>query len=109
MKTIIVPKDKEADILLDTDEAAAEQLITISFNDTEFKELWDAGIFHLINEMTNSLIDVYEDDAIKEKYKLQLVLDSNIFEISVATDKLSQIKTLFQEALQRNTGVYFYF
>ncbi|ACU61600.1 hypothetical protein [Chitinophaga pinensis] len=109
MRSIIVPKDREADILLDTDEATPEQLIIISFDNAEFKELWDAGIFHLINEMTNSLIDVYEDDAIREKYKLQLVLDSKIFDIPVATDKLKQIKNLFQEALQRDTGVYFYF
>ncbi|TWV92006.1 hypothetical protein [Chitinophaga pinensis] len=109
MRSIIVPKDKEADILLDTDEATPEQLITLSFDNTEFKELWDAGIFQLINELTESLIDVYEDDAITEKQKLQLVLSSDIFEISVTTDKLKQIKTLFQEALQRGTGVYFYF
>lgn len=109
MRCIIVPKDKEADVLLDYDEASSDQLLTLYFDNAEFKELWDAGVFSAINEIAESMIDVYEDDGITDRYKLQQVINSDIFNKKLSTNKLDQIKVLFEEALKRETGIYFYF
>lgn len=108
-RLITVPKDKDAEHALDYDEATAEQLIEIELNPTEFRELWLAGVFDVMNELTNAMIDDYEDAEIVKREELESVLNSDVFTRNVATDKLAQIKVLFQEALDRGTGVYFFF
>ncbi|MBW8687011.1 hypothetical protein [Chitinophaga rhizophila] len=111
MRRIVVPKDKDAEILLDNNEALPHQLLEVVFeqNDIDFSELWHAGVFKEMNRIAGCIIDVYEDDGITDKEKLQEIIASEIFGTKVKTDKLSQIKMLFIEALQRETGVYFYF
>ncbi|SFM92224.1 hypothetical protein SAMN05428949_1320 [Chitinophaga sp. YR627] len=108
-KIITVPKDKDSEVALDYDTATTEQLIEVFLDQTEFMELYRAGFFQELNFIADALIDEYESEAITDKEKIQLVLDSDIFNKPVLVDKLNQIKNLFQEALQRNTGVYFYF
>ncbi|QHS58576.1 hypothetical protein [Chitinophaga agri] len=111
MKTriITVPIDKEAQYELDYDRAEPHQLIEIMIDQSEFKELDSAGVFDRINEIADAMIDDYEDDGIVEKEKLQKVLASDVFDIPVTTNKLKELKSLFIEALQRGTGVFFYF
>lgn len=104
-----VPKDKAAEHALDYDEAEPNQLIEIEMNETEFEALYAAGVFDAINEMTDAMIRDYEDAEIVKREELELVLNSDVFSKPVATDKLAQIKVLFQEALERGTGVYFFF
>lgn len=106
---IAVPKDKDAEIDLDYGRATSEQLFEIHMTPSEYEELEEKGVFDHINEIADAMIRDYEDDAITEKEKLEQVLGSDVFDQHVSTDKLLLLKTLFQEALQRNTGVYFYF
>ena len=108
-RLITVPKDKAAEHALDYNEAERDQLIEIEINPTEFEELDDAGVFDAMNEITDAMIDDYEDAEIVKKEELERVLNSDIFSKSVTTDKLAQIKLLFQEALERGTGVYLFF
>ncbi|MBS0032458.1 hypothetical protein ACTJJ0_34635 [Chitinophaga sp. 22321] len=107
-KTIVVPKDQEAKRALDYDKATSEQLIELVLDETEFKKLWGTGFFELINNIAEVNIDNYEDEAVEEKEKLEKVLASEIFTITII-DKVKQIKSLFEEALKRKTGVYFFF
>jgi len=107
-RTIAVPKDNEASILLNYDRATSEQLIEVELSETEFKKLWKTGFFGSINSIADVNIDDYEDESIKEKEKLEKVLASNIFSSNVS-DRINQIKSLFEEALKRGTGIYFYF
>ncbi len=111
MKTrlIEVPKDKEAEHLLDYNEAADDQLIRISLTNPEFSELWKIGFFNELNEMTDAMIDDFEDAKIVEKEELENVLSSDVFNMPVSNDILDRLKVLFQEALERGTGVYFFF
>ena len=108
-KCITVPKDKEAEEALDFAEATPDQLIELFLTDEEVDELLLAGVFDIMNEITGAMIDDYESAEIVEKEKLELVLESDAFTKNAAIDKLAQIKLLFQEALERGTGVYFFF
>ncbi|PSL26314.1 hypothetical protein [Chitinophaga ginsengisoli] len=111
MKTrlIEVPKDKEAEYALDYNEATEDQLIRIYLTSPEFIELWNIGFFNELNEMTGAMIDDFEDAKIVEKEDLENILDSDVFNMPVSNDILDRLKVLFQEALERGTGVYFFF
>jgi len=108
-RLIEVPIDKEAEYALDYDEATPEQLIQLSLTSLEFIELWDTGFFNALNEMTMAMIDDYEEAEIVEKEDLEKVLNSDVFNLPVSNDILDRLKLLFQEALERGTGVYFFF
>ncbi|MFX1705970.1 hypothetical protein PV783_18530 [Chitinophaga sp. CC14] len=107
-KTIVVPKNKDAEIALDYDRATPEQLIEMTLDETMFKELWEAGIFDRINNIAGVNIDIYEDEYIAEIEKLEKVLASDIFTANLI-DSVKRIKSLFEEAVKRETGIYFYF
>jgi hypothetical protein len=104
-KKIIVPKNREAEITLDNDTASSEQLIEWNLTDDEFYRLWNSGIFILINEISNSLIDDYEDEHIKD---LNLISDS-LIEIKKIPGIPLQIIKMFEEALMYKTSIHFYF
>ncbi|WP_149695813.1 hypothetical protein [Chitinophaga sp. CF418] len=108
-KTVTVPKDKDAENALDYDEATPDQLLEVLLTDEEFDELWAAGVFDIMNEITGAMIDYFESAEIVEKEKLEKVLESDAFTKDAVVDKLAQIKVLFEEALERGTGVYFFF
>ncbi|PWV56098.1 hypothetical protein [Chitinophaga sp. S165] len=108
-RIISVPKDKDAEHALDYNEATPDQLIEIELTPAEFEDLYRAGVFDDMNEITDAMIDDYEYAAIVKTEELEGVLNSDIFNKDVANDKLAQIKVLFQEALERGTGVYFFF
>lgn len=108
-KLIIVPKDKQAEHDLDYDKASPEQLIEIRLTSDELYELDKAGVFDYMNEVSNAMIDDFESAEITIKEHLLQIFNSKIFDTPIHTEKLKQIRSLFQEALDRNTGVYFYF
>jgi hypothetical protein len=108
-KFLTVPKNKDAEHALDYAQATADQCIEVSMTDAEYHELWAAKIFNMMNELTDAMIDDFESAEIVDPEKLRKVLNSDIFDRKVNTDKLQQIKRLFEEALERGTGVYFYF
>lgn len=110
-KIISVPKNKDAEIALDYNQATEDQLIEISLSDEEFSELWNEGIFSLINDIAGTNIDDFEDDNIIDKEKIKKIIDklSYIQKSGLLKNKLGQIITLFEEAFIRGTGVYFYF
>ncbi|ASZ09877.1 hypothetical protein KTO58_26550 [Chitinophaga pendula] len=107
-KYIVVPKNQEAMDALNYDNATPEQLIEIVLTDQEFQILSDKDFFQSINTIATVNIDIYEDDSIKDREELERVLKSDIFKIEYI-DKIKQIRILFEEALERATGVFFYF
>jgi len=112
-RVITVPKDKYAEKSLDYDEANENQLIDFHLTDTDFKLLWDNGLFTLINDAGNSNIDDYEDDSVKGVINIENVINAlKVKQVSIAGELVSsveKIRNLFEEALERGTGVYFYF
>ena len=115
MKTrvITVPQNKKAMIALDFDEAKDEDLIQFSLNEVEFKKLWDYNFFMTINNLVDVNIDDYEDENILDNKKLKKIIESNVFDNPIYDDEILptiiNIKNLFFEALNRQTGVFFFF
>lgn len=107
-RIIIVPKDKNAAEDLNYNNAAPDQLLKVTLNEDEFNELWRSGFFERINSITGANIDNYEDECIIVNEELQKVIASGIFTEN-GIDKMEQIKLLFEEAVKRGTGIYFYF
>jgi hypothetical protein len=108
-KLIVVPKDKQAEADLDYNRASPEQLIEIRLTDVEFNALDAAGVFNSMNEITDAMIDEFESAEITREELLKQVLTSAVFDLSDTNDKLKLIRNLFQEAIERGTGVYFFF
>jgi hypothetical protein len=110
---ITAPKDSEAEKDLDLDEAKSEQLIEVILDDIDFKTLWENGFFESINTMVNSNIDDYESESICGSEKLKEIISSSIFDSELFNEhlskKVSEIRNIFLEAINRGTGVYFFF
>lgn len=108
----MVPKTAHAEKLLDFDEALTEDLYELYLSDIEFGLLWKNGFFKLINETVDVNIDDYEDTNIKGIETLSKVIEVIQLEQSWDDDcdyLVKKILKLFAEAIQRDTGVYFYF
>lgn len=110
---ITVPKDHEAEMALDLDVAKSEQLIEIVLDDIEFKTLKESGFFKSINSIAGSNIDDYESESIIGSEELNKVAISSIFTNKLFDENLSkkvnEIRNVFFEAINRETGVYFFF
>tara|TARA_Y100000768_G_C23811926_1_gene602240 strand:- start:372 stop:713 length:342 start_codon:yes stop_codon:yes gene_type:complete len=110
-RVITVPKDKIAEKALDFDEATKEQLIELSITEEEFLFMYQNGIIELINKEGGTNIDDFEDDSVTGKESLGRVIKAlNLRGNLNAHDELIQnVSNLFNEAINRGTGVYFYF
>lgn len=112
-RTIIVPKDKVAEVALDYNEASKDQLIEFQLNDDEMYLLFEEGVFDLVNDVADIIIDAYEDDYVAGKEALEKVL-SALEKFNMDTPpRINTLTTrlieLFKEAIARDTGVYFFF
>ncbi len=111
-KLITVPKDADAQRLLDYDRCPAEQLIELVLHDDQrFDRLWNTGVFEKLNMKTGSMIDDFEEDHIKGLYNLKSGLEvvTAVTQKNPEVSELSVLENLFNEAIQRKTGVFFYF
>lgn len=112
-RIVIVPKDKNAGYALDYNEATKDQLIEFVLEEDKMHLLFKAGVFELINNIGNIIIDDYEDDHIAGKEKLQKVrMALEVFNQKtdiVVKPLVKKLVSLFEEAIKRDTGVYFYF
>lgn len=109
---IVTPKDKRAEELLDFNEAGYHDLFQLVLSGSQFYQLDAFGVFSDLNNMLGCLIDDFEDDAITNKQQLEKGLkyfkkarlkDDSIQEL------IEEIISLFEEAVKRETGVYFFF
>jgi hypothetical protein len=112
-REIIVPKDVEAMIALDFDQATDAQLLKLDFKQDEFDKLWHLGLFESINKIAGTLIDLAEDDNITDLNKLNEILESSLLDKVQYSSELApivdQMRRLFIEAREKKTGVFFYF
>ncbi|WP_129020225.1 hypothetical protein [Edaphocola flava] len=112
-KIITVPKDRNAMDALDFDQANENQLLELRISKEDFDDIWKVGLFQEINQIINSNIDIAEDESINDIESLQKLLDSNIFSRADYTPRQTEIinhlKNLIIAAVDRNTGIFFYF
>lgn len=66
MKTISVPKNKEALDRLDYNKTEEGDLFEVFLDDDVFDELSKLGFFQVINKFAHSNIDNFEDDVLAE-------------------------------------------
>ncbi|AKH93444.1 MULTISPECIES: hypothetical protein [Elizabethkingia] len=104
-KTIVVPKNKEAEIALDYDTATPDQVIELILSNDEFNKLWSKGVFSLINSISQSNIDDFEDEHIID---LNLIYNS-CRELKKNFNDISEIIKMFELALMYRTSIHFYF
>jgi hypothetical protein len=107
-KLVAVPKTQEALRQLALDQAASSSLIEWVLTDLEFAELWQSGVFTKINGACGTMIDDFEAEHIVNIEELRhcAAVVSALKSLSPA---LGQLDVLVQEALQRKTGIFFYF
>lgn len=104
-KIIIVPINKEAELKLDYDTASPNELIEIRLNESEFNILWKKGVFDLINQTCNSMIDNYEYEKIND-----LILIKNTYnQLNKTYSEYNNIINIFRTALELKTSIHFYF
>lgn len=109
-RVITVPKDKIAEMSLSFDKATKEQLIELSITEEEFLFLYQKGIFELINLTIGTNIDDFEDDAVTGKDNLSKIIRVlNLRGNLNNNESIKSLSKLFYEAVDRDTGVYFYF
>ncbi|PUB24724.1 hypothetical protein C8J95_1202 [Elizabethkingia sp. YR214] len=104
-KTIVVPKNKEAEISLDYDTATPDQIIELILSNDEFDKLWSKGIFSLINRISQSNIDDFEDEHITD---LNLI-HSSFQELKKISNDIPEVVKMFELALMFKTSIHFYF
>jgi hypothetical protein len=112
-REIIVPKTKEAEFALDYDEATADQLDTLFLTKKYYHEFWSSGILDLLNELSpQSLIADYENACINDPNILATILaafkSKQGFSSTLAPELTEEFIGVFEKALERKTGVYFY-
>ena len=75
----------------------------------EMNNLWDKGLFDLINNIAGIIIDGYEEDLIDNIEDLKKVLEEIENHVEFNDEYSLQIKKLFQEAIERKTEINFVF
>ncbi|MBE9463669.1 hypothetical protein ACFP1I_32120 [Dyadobacter subterraneus] len=113
MKVTCVPINLSAVERLNYDINETNDLIEMDLDDKMLQRLFEIGFFEKINAISGALIDYFEDEHIVGIPAITKVLNSNIldnagYDIELH-DVLGEIKSLFQEAFDRGTGVFFYF
>lgn len=112
-RVVIVPKNLQAEIELDSDEASDSQLFALPIVEEDFHFLCQSGIIDIINISGEANIDDFEDDSVRGTKNLKKVIkaltDLDNSEINEQQQILiGHLVRLFTEGLKRNTGVYFY-
>ncbi len=113
MKLICVPLDNDAMKRLDFDENLPGDLMEIIITEQVYSELERCNFFAQINKLADANIDSFEDDCITDQEALKTVIESSFFKKLVCNSStisvVTQIEKMFIEAINRGTGVFFYF
>ena len=108
MKVICVPLSKGAMKRLDTDSCTDNDLREVSIGEEEYDRLWNSGIFDQLNAKLDILIDDYEDEIITFE-KLELAIEIVREHPQGESDWFRPMRELMEVALERKTGLYFFF
>ncbi|WP_085586514.1 MULTISPECIES: hypothetical protein [unclassified Pseudomonas] len=110
MKVISVPLSLDAMHRLDIDESLPGDLEELSLTEETFRELSNTGLFDKLNSELGKIIDEYEDESIQDQGDLAVSLKI-LEDISNKTyiEELSKISNLIKIAIDKKTGIFFYF
>jgi len=111
MRQIVVPLDSAAMKRLDYDEAGDAELRTLELGDAAYDALWQCGIVEKLNDTLGTVIDDYEDESIEGEPSLQAAVSLVEDELESHPDcaPLRRLRELIGLALEKKTGIFFYF
>ena len=104
-KIIVVPKNSEAAHALDYNQAHPDQLVEWILTAEEFDQLWNDGVFSLLNAMANTLIDDFEYEYITD---LEVLADI-VKELKESGIQAPHIIELLELAIGYKTSIHFFF
>lgn len=109
MKTIRVPKTKDAMALLDTDECPAELVHALELPDDVFKALWQTDLLFKLSNELDVWIDDYESGDIVglEAIRMGRTICEKHIALNPELQVLRQILGLFDLAEKYDTCVCF--
>ncbi|MGR3965425.1 hypothetical protein FW800_13345 [Pseudomonas sp. 910_23] len=110
MKLICTPLTGEAMFLLDLNACPNDQMERVVLTSIEHQQLLKSGIYEEINDSLKKIIDDYEDEHINTSEELNEML--RILKkksLPENPELLEKIIHLTQLAIDRKTGVFFYF
>ena len=111
MKIISVPLSVDAMNRLDFNEVQPGDVREIELDRSQYEFAFESGLFDALNDQLGIMIDDYEDESIKDIQKLKLgveIIGNAKINIKYAScfDELEQ---LFKLALEKQTGIFFFF
>ena len=110
MKTICVPLTIEAMRLLDINDCPDHLLESTSLTEEEHEQLLEARALEKINNTIGKIIDEYEDESITTPKELKETLQILKTHLNTKNSKiLNKIIHLNALAINRNTGLFFFF
>lgn len=104
-KIITVPKDKETEQALDYDYAMPEQLVELELTAEAFDKLWNNGGFSLIDKISGTIIDEFEEEHITNLDTVDKVLEA----LRESRHCPENVINMFEQALAYKTRIHFYF
>lgn len=102
VRYIMVPENKVAQ---------DQEQLELKLKEKAFAILWDSQLFAEIGSHANTTIENYEDSEITDKQLLEAVLKSGLFDNAkyAKLECINELKSFFEAALSRGTGIQFYF
>lgn len=109
MKTIRVPKTKEAMDLLDIEQCPSELLHTVELPEDVFKSIWQTNLLFDLSRNLDVWIDDYESGSVigREAIKAGRAICQNHVRANPELPVLRQIRELFDLADRYDTCVCF--
>jgi len=110
---IVVPKNIDAMQHLEYGDIVANESLQLILKHEDIVSLWESSFLYNINILADVNIDYGEEESIIDLTKLEMLINSGLFEIMFKNEELNRIiasiKVLFLAAIQYKTGVFFFF
>ncbi|GKX58672.1 hypothetical protein [Leminorella grimontii] len=111
MKYLSVPVSLDAMNRLEYDKCVDGDLVEVLLDDSEYKELWESGVFNLLNDKLDKNIDDYEDESLvglNGLHQVKIIVNENIL-ANPSKHVLDKLISQIDLAIKFNTGIFFYF
>lgn len=108
MKVICSPVSEDAMERLNFGIENDGDLLMVIIGDEVYKRMWRLGFFDEINQVVNKYIDDYEDENITSIFDLIKLKNINCKYIKKG-GVFIEIEKLILNAIENNTGVFFFF
>jgi mannitol-specific phosphotransferase system IIBC component len=93
----------------DLGEEKSDQILTWKLSEKEFNNLDNSGIFDLLNDECNIIIDDVETEWIKEDNLERALIAIQTFENKNYYEEIDKLKKMIETAIEKNTLVSFDF